>query len=89
MRQPTQAHEHFEELCAVAVIGQLTAQEQQELLSHLGECDICRRSADDFVHVLGTYRLRIPQTRLMTPKTFYRVFDDRDFCGMYWLKASL
>jgi hypothetical protein len=53
MRQSKPEHGYFEELCAVALIGQLTAHEQQELLLHLGECESCRRSADNFVYVLG------------------------------------
>jgi hypothetical protein len=53
MRLSTQGHKYFEELCAVALIGQLSAQEQQELLLHLEECESCRRSADDFAYVIG------------------------------------
>jgi hypothetical protein len=60
MRQSAHEHEYFEELSAAALMGQISAQEQQELLSHLGECDICRRSADDFVYVLGQLPLTAP-----------------------------
>lgn len=64
MRLPSQAHEYYEELCAVALVGQLSAQEQQELLSHLEECEICRRSADDFVYVLGQLPITDPSNTL-------------------------
>jgi hypothetical protein len=60
MRQSAQKHEYFEELSAAALMGQVSAQEQQELLSHLGECESCRRSADDFVYVLGQMPLTAP-----------------------------
>jgi len=36
-----QKHEHFEELTALAAIGQLSAEEHRELLEHLRGCDGC------------------------------------------------
>jgi len=47
-----QKHEHFEELTALAAIGQLSAEEHRELLEHLRSCDGCRRTADQFDFVL-------------------------------------
>ncbi len=37
-------HEHFEELCAAASIGQATAEELAQLEHHTSECDACRRA---------------------------------------------
>jgi len=45
-------HEHFEELCALAAIGQLSEDEQQELLGHLPGCVPCQRAHDDFALIL-------------------------------------
>jgi hypothetical protein len=45
-------HEHFEELCALATIGQLSAEEHEELLAHLRACDRCKRTEDDFALIL-------------------------------------
>jgi hypothetical protein len=45
-------HEHFEELCALATIGQLSAQEHQELLAHLRRCERCKRTEDEFTLIL-------------------------------------
>jgi cell division protein FtsB/FtsZ-binding cell division protein ZapB len=53
-------HQYFEELCAVAAIGQLHGEEQRELLAHLSECTICRQSADEFVYLLGQLPLIDP-----------------------------
>jgi hypothetical protein len=47
-----QKHEHFEELCALAPIGQLTAAEYEELAQHLNTCVNCRHATEDFALVL-------------------------------------
>jgi hypothetical protein len=47
-----QMHEHFEELCALAAISQLSAEEHEELLAHLRACDRCKRTEDDFALIL-------------------------------------
>lgn len=45
-------HEHFEELCALSAISQLSADEHQELIAHLDACDRCKRAEDDFTLIL-------------------------------------
>jgi hypothetical protein len=45
-------HEHFEELCALVPIGQLTPAEYQELATHLKGCVSCRHATEDFSLVL-------------------------------------
>ena len=45
-------HEHYEELCALAAIGQLSPEEHQELVAHLQACDLCKRAGDDFAVIL-------------------------------------
>jgi hypothetical protein len=47
-----QKHEHFEELCALVPIGQLTAAEYEELAEHLKTCVNCRHATEDFALVL-------------------------------------
>src|SRR5215471_8230867 len=47
-----QKHEHFEELFALARIGQLSPEEHFELIHHLKACDSCRRAGDDFAVIL-------------------------------------
>lgn len=41
-------HSHFEELCALASVGQVSPSEFQELSDHLGECVRCRESYGEF-----------------------------------------
>jgi hypothetical protein len=40
-------HEHFEELCALAVVGQLSAEEDRDFQAHLGTCSLCRETLDE------------------------------------------
>lgn len=47
-----QTHEHYEELCALLPIGQLSAEEYQELAEHLRACPSCRHATDDFAVIL-------------------------------------
>jgi len=47
-----QTHEYYEELCALLPIGQLSAEEYQELAEHLRECPSCRHTTDDFSVIL-------------------------------------
>ena len=45
-------HERFEELCALAALGQISADEYADLQAHLIACDDCRRSRQDFLEIL-------------------------------------
>ena len=42
-------HEHFEELCAAASIGQASGAELAELREHLGWCAMCQESYSEFL----------------------------------------
>lgn len=44
-------HEHFEELCAAASIGQATGEELLSLEGHIAECDACRQAYLDYLNV--------------------------------------
>lgn len=53
-------HEHFEELAALAAVGQLSVEEHGELLEHLRSCDGCRRASDQFDYILEQLPLPEP-----------------------------
>ena len=42
-------HEHFEELCSLAVLGEVSPEEWTKLEDHLGQCPECRAAYADFV----------------------------------------
>jgi hypothetical protein len=44
-------HEHYEELCALAASGQASADELNDLRSHLEGCPSCRSAAYDFTQI--------------------------------------
>jgi len=47
-----QTHEHYEELCALLPIGQLSSEEYRELAEHLRACPSCRHATDEFSAIL-------------------------------------
>src|SRR5258708_5177154 len=53
-------HEDFEELAALAAIGQLSLEEHGELLEHLRGCAECRRTSDQFDFILDELPLPEP-----------------------------
>jgi hypothetical protein len=44
-------HSRFEELCALAVTGQISASDSAELEAHLKTCETCRKAQADFVEI--------------------------------------
>ena len=53
-------HEDFEELAALAAIGQLSVEEHGEFLEHLRGCAACRRTSDQFNFILDELPLPEP-----------------------------
>ena len=47
------AHEAFEQLCALAVTGEIAVEEFRQLQEHLHECPMCRACYRDFHSILG------------------------------------
>jgi len=50
-----QNHEHFEELCALAAVGQLSAEEYREFQGHLGACSLCREAIDQNTFLIDSW----------------------------------
>lgn len=51
---PTDPHEEFRELCALATTGELTAEEWDRLTEHLAHCDACRQVKQQYEQVIAT-----------------------------------
>jgi hypothetical protein len=77
-----QMHEHFEELCALAVISQLSAEEHQELLTHLRVCDRCKQTEDEFALILDQLPAAAPpdvsgDTEQLLGESYFQNFVNR------------
>ena len=59
-------HEHFEELCALAVLGQVSEQEFTELKEHIHECRECGSAYAEFAQILYT---KLPLVDASKPTT--------------------
>ena len=46
------AHQHFEELCALAMIGEISEQESARLIAHLKVCEECRAAGWEFEQIV-------------------------------------
>src|SRR5690349_3246771 len=44
-------HSRFEELCALSLVGQISAVDSSQLQAHLKECPTCRNVQADFVEI--------------------------------------
>src|SRR5262245_15978426 len=65
-------HEAFEQLCALAVTGETTAEEFRRLQEHLHECPSCRASYRDFHSILneGLPIMAEPRAARWSPRRF-------------------
>jgi len=66
-------HDHFEELCSLAVLGEVSPEELTELEKHLPECPECRLAYADFVALTGEHlptadRSSVRMTRKAAPE---------------------
>lgn len=52
MENPDTGHERFGELSALAIIGQVSAEEYSELKAHLASCTACRQEHDALARIL-------------------------------------
>jgi anti-sigma factor RsiW len=50
---PSDSHQEFEELCALAATGELTREEWLRLEAHLAECDACREALRQYERVIA------------------------------------
>ena len=69
VKNGTNGHEKYVELCAIATSGALTAAEERDLRSHLSECSSCRKHFAQFTNVIKS---GIP---LIAPNHEQRVLD--------------
>jgi len=61
-------HSYFEELCALASVGQISPPEYQELSEHLRGCAACRDSYSEFLDVTHTQLPLMADDRLLVSR---------------------
>ena len=73
------SHEHYEELCALAVSGQASQPDLADLKAHLETCPSCRGLADDFTQIgaQGLSVLAAKQSRCQIPSGMTQRFVAR------------
>src|ERR1700726_4923266 len=50
-RRQISSHEQFEDLCVIAAAGEISAEEWQQLMTHLAECESCRSVFGDMEEI--------------------------------------
>lgn len=61
-------HEHFEELCAAASLGQASGEELLELEQHVAECAACRQTYFDYLNVAAHEFVAAKQDPTLSPQ---------------------
>src|SRR5437879_5021940 len=88
-------HEHFRELAALAAVGQLSAEEHQELMEHLQACDSCRRAGDRYEFILDQLPLPEPSAaavdlqQLQSSSYRHRFFERASAEGLHFTREAL
>src|SRR5260370_42668994 len=81
-------HEHFEELCAAASIGQASGAELAELREHLGGCSTCQERYSEFLGLNATQYARTAREGELTREEAVSSIDSTLFRERFLKKAA-
>ena len=81
-------HERFEELCALSVIGQISAEEFRELQAHLQSCATCRLRQADFTEILHEHLPLLAPTDASMPGSRNVAFHDASYKQRFIQRAQ-
>jgi len=81
-------HEHFEELCTAASIGQATGEELVELEQHVSVCDDCRQAYFQFLNVASQEFAAAKQNPVLSPQEAQDCLDSELFCHRFFERAE-
>jgi hypothetical protein len=82
-------HEHFEELCAAASIGQATGEELLELEQHVAECDACRQAYVDYLNVAAHEFVAAKQDPTLSAQEAQECLNSELFTRRFFHRAEL
>ena len=81
-------HEHFEELCAAASIGQATGEELLSLEGHIAECDACRQAYLDYLNVAAHEFVAAKQDPTLSPHEAEECLNSELFTRRFFDRAE-
>jgi hypothetical protein len=81
-------HEHFEELCAAASIGQATGEELLELEQHVAECDACHQAYFAYMHVAAKEFVAAKQDPTLSPQGAQECLNSELFTRRFFDRAE-
>jgi hypothetical protein len=81
-------HEHFEELCAAASIGQATGEELLQLEQHVAECDACHEAYFVYLQVAAKEFVAAKQDPTLSPQDAQECLNSELFTRRFFDRAE-
>ncbi len=81
-------HEHFEELCAAASIGQASPEELAKLERHASECEACRQAYFDYLNIAARQFAAAEQNPALSPQEAQECLDSELFTRRFLERAE-
>jgi len=81
-------HEHFEELCAAASVGQASPKELFELEQHAAQCEACRRAYWEYLNLAGRQFAASGQTPTLSPRESQDCLNSDLFTRRFFERAE-
>ena len=81
-------HEHFEEICAAASVGQATGEELVELERHASECGRCKQAYFNYLSVAAQQFATAKQDPTISPKAIEECIDSELFIRRFLDRAE-
>jgi hypothetical protein len=81
-------HEHFEEICAAASVGQATGEELVELEQHASHCAGCRQAYSDCLNLAAQQFATAKQDPTISPKAIEECIDSELFVRRFLDRAE-
>jgi hypothetical protein len=81
-------HEHFEEICAAASVGQATGEELVELERHASECGHCKQAYFNYLSVAAQQFATAKQDPTISPKAIEECIDSELFIRRFLDRAE-
>jgi hypothetical protein len=81
-------HDHFEEICAAASIGQATPEELHELEQHAAQCEACRRAYFHYLDYAAQSFAAADLAPTLTPQEAQQCLNSELFTRRFYQRAE-